>query len=344
MICLCLYRTVVHAPQAGLFAAALTPFIIDSKQSLKVDPSDQIVYYLEQHSAILSQISQQISSIAPQVPIPSTPPPPYPPVILAASALRVNICWFMALVLSLSGALMATLVQQWARRCLNTFQRYSNPIKSARDRLYLSEQSTRWNIPVMAELAPSLLHLSLFLFFFGLGDYVLNLNGSVAGFTILPMANCGLYYVFFTLAPLKYPQTLFRSPISDLIPSLYNKFLGLVFWVQEGRNRRRNYIPTTQRPRQPTQAELRVKQKRDEWVIRWLIDNMTEDAEMESFVLAIPGSFNTDWGLKVWKKVAEMDHSEIRSTVETSTLALTPTLHPPNIRALHRYTFPRGCK
>jgi hypothetical protein len=54
----------MHAPQGGLFAAALAPLIIDSKQKLKADPTDRIVYYLEQHSTILNQISQQISFIA----------------------------------------------------------------------------------------------------------------------------------------------------------------------------------------------------------------------------------------------------------------------------------------
>ena len=119
------------SPQAGLFAAALTPFIIDSKQNLKVNPTDQIVYYLEQHSTILSQISRQISSIAPEVSIPSTPPPPFPPFHPAASDIRINLCWFLALVFSLSGALIVTLIQQWTRGCLQTLQRHTNPTKNA---------------------------------------------------------------------------------------------------------------------------------------------------------------------------------------------------------------------
>ena len=338
----------MHAPQAGLFAAALTPFIIDSKQSLKVDPSDQIVYYLEQHSTILSQISQQISSIAPQVPIPSTPPPPFPPVVLASSDVSVNAFWFVALVLSLSGALVATLVQQWARKCLNALRRYSDPIRSSRAQLYLSEQYAQWNIPVMAELAPSLLHSSLFLFFIGLAYYVLNLNGTVAICTIFFISICGLYYLFFTLAPLRYPQTLFRSPISDLLPSLYYKIkiLGLMIcgmicpgpWVW------RNFSSNIHRLREAAQEIMKAQQRRDESAIRWLIDNLTQETEMESFVLAIPGSFNTDWGTNIWKNVVRMYDSEIRSTAGRSTLALTPVPHPSNIHSLSTATFPKICE
>ena len=47
------------------------------------------------------------------------------------------------------------------------------------------------------------------------------------------------------------------------------------------------------------------RKERDEKAIRWLICNMTEDAEMESLVMAIPGSFNTQWGLEVWKEVSK---------------------------------------
>jgi len=100
---------------AGLFSAALTGFVLDSKQDLKPSPADETVYYLQQHSTILSQISVQLSSIAPQVSIPSTPPPPFPVFNPSASDVRVNVFWFMALAFSLLAALLAILVQQWVR-------------------------------------------------------------------------------------------------------------------------------------------------------------------------------------------------------------------------------------
>ncbi|KAI9451143.1 hypothetical protein BJY52DRAFT_1299178, partial [Lactarius psammicola] len=63
---------------AGLFAAVLTSFLVDSLQNLQPDPAQQSVYYHQQSVTMLAQISQQIASIAPQVSVPSTPPPPYP--------------------------------------------------------------------------------------------------------------------------------------------------------------------------------------------------------------------------------------------------------------------------
>ncbi|KAH9958709.1 hypothetical protein BC827DRAFT_1135838, partial [Russula dissimulans] len=196
---------------AGLFSAALTAFIIDSKNKLKVDPADQMVYYLQQNVAILAQISHQISSIAPQIVIPSSPPPPYPAFITSSSDVRVNVFWFMALVFSLSAALLAILVQQWVRDYMHVFQRYSDPLKSARLRQYLHEGSEKWYMPVVAEAVPGLLHVSLFLFFVGLGDFVLNINATVGLSTIVPIGICGLLYIIAIFAPVIYPQSPYQN-------------------------------------------------------------------------------------------------------------------------------------
>ncbi len=61
----------MHSRQAGLFSAALTSFVTDKIQSIQRS-------YQQQNVALLAQISNQVFSIAPQVSIPSTPPPPYP--------------------------------------------------------------------------------------------------------------------------------------------------------------------------------------------------------------------------------------------------------------------------
>jgi len=213
-------------PQAGLFSAILTAFIIDSKQDLKVSPADQMVYYLQQNVAILDQISHQISSIAPQVPIPSTPPPPFPSFKPLASDLRVNAFWFMALIFSLSTALLATLVQQWVREYMHVFQRYSDPLKSARLRQYLHEGSEGWYMPVVAEAVPGLLHVSLFLFSLGLCDFVLNINTTVGLGTTIPIGITGILYIFTVFAPVIYPQSPYQNSFSGLIWYLMQKLGG----------------------------------------------------------------------------------------------------------------------
>ncbi|KAI0270110.1 hypothetical protein BGY98DRAFT_1083615, partial [Russula aff. rugulosa BPL654] len=196
---------------AGLFSAVLTAFVVDSKQNLKPSPAEETVYYLRQHSTILSQISVQLSSIAPQVTIPSTPPPPFPSFSPLSSDIRVNIFWFMALTFSLLAALLAILVQQWVRNYMHVFQRYGDALKSSRLRHYLFEGCERWNMPRVAEAVPGLLHISLFLFFAGLSDSLLNINTKVALSTIVPISVSGLLYVFAIFAPIIYPQSPYQN-------------------------------------------------------------------------------------------------------------------------------------
>src|ERR1700755_2572084 len=131
--------------------------------------------------------SIRLSSLTPQISVPSPPPPPFPVFNPSASDIRVNVFWFMSLVFSLLAALLAILVQQWVRDYMQVFQRYSDPLKSARLRQYLYEGCERWYMPMVAEVVPGVLHISLFLFFAGLVDSLLNINTKVALGTIVPI-------------------------------------------------------------------------------------------------------------------------------------------------------------
>ena len=267
-----------------------------------------MVYYQQQNVALLAQISKQVSSIAPQVSIPSALPTPYPTFSPNPSDVRVNVFWFMSLVFSLTAALLATLVQQWVRDYMHVFQRYSNPLKSARLRQYLYEGAEGWYMPLVAEAVPGLVHVSLFLFFVGLGDTLLSLNTTVGVFTVIPIATCGLLYVFSMFAPIINPQSPFQSPFSGLIWYLKQKVHPQRFLDREsGGPLKAVSSSLSQGQMQLAMAENDGRKDRDVRAIRWLIDNRTEDDEMESFVMAIPGCFTSKWGINVWRKVSEVE-------------------------------------
>ena len=278
--------------------------MVDSKQNLQVNPTDQMVYYLQQHSTILSQISQQIASIAPQVSIPSTPPPPFPPFIPSASDIRINAFWFMALAFSLSAALLAILVQQWVRNYMHVFQRYSDPQKSARMRQYLYEGSTTWYMPIAAEAVPGLLHVSLFLFFAGLADSTLNINTTIGVSTIIPIGICGLLYIFTTLVPVIYPQSPYQTSFSGVIWYAIQKSHGRSYIDRDGKPKSVS-TNMAQGQMQLSMEETKERNGRDKRAIVWLLDNLTEDAEIESFVTSAPGS------LKMWTELSEEDVSHV---------------------------------
>ena len=305
----------MHISQAGLFSASLTSFVVDSKQSLQVNPTDQMVYYLKQHSTILSQISLQIASIAPQVSIPSTPPPPFPPFNPSPSDIRINAFWFMALTFSLSAALLAILVQQWVRDYMHIFQRYSDPLKSARMRQYLYEGSEGWYMPIAAEAVPGLLHVSLFLFFVGLADSTLNVNTTIGVTTTVPIGICGLLYIFTTLAPVIYPQSPYQTSFSGLIWYAIQKLHGRIFKDRDGESKcvSTNMI---QGQMQLSMEETKERKGRDKRAIRWLLDNLTEDAEIESFAMSIPGSFNGEWSFEVWTELSRFKEDDMPAVAQ----------------------------
>jgi hypothetical protein len=270
-----------------------------------------MVFYQQQHLVLLAQISEQISSIAPQVPIPSTPLPSYD-FSPNSSDVRVNVYWFMSLVFSLTAALLATLVQQWIRDYMHVFERYSNPLKSARLRQYLYEGVEGWYMPRVARSVPGLVHVSLFLFFVGLGDSLLTLNTTVSITTVIPIAICGLLYIFCMFAPIINPQSPFQNPFSALIWYLKQKVYPRHYLDRASGGSFKavsSNLPEAQM--QLAMEENDERKGRDVRAIGWLIHNRTEDDEMESFVMAIPGSFTSEWGIKIWRKVSEVTRDEV---------------------------------
>ena len=299
-----------------------------------------MVYYLQQSVAILSQVSQQLSFIAPQLAIPTTPPPPFPAFNPSPPNVRVNAFWFMVLAFSLSAAL---LVQQWVRCHVRVFQRYSDPLKSARIRQYLYEGCDGWYMPVVAESIPGHLHISLFLSFVGLGDFVMNINTTVGLSTTIPIGISGLVYIFAIFVPVLYPQSPYRNSFSGLVWYIIqkSKLFGRRFRDRDGEPK---FVSTnmTQGQMQLAMEETEDRKARDARAIWWLGDNLTEDAEIELFSMAIPGSFNGEWGLEVWKNVSEItgdtsqnaDLNELatRRPTDASLHATFPNIAQPSLR------------
>ncbi|KAH9172752.1 hypothetical protein EDB89DRAFT_2069420 [Lactarius sanguifluus] len=236
---------------AGLFSAVLTSFLVQSLQTLQVNPADQSVYYQnqsvyyqqqsayyqQQSVAILAQISQQIASVVLQVSVPSeatsptvprpsvlstaqqvfipytaqqvsplsTPPLPYPAFEPSFPDIRVNAFWLVSLVCSLSAALLAILIQQ--ERDSDSF--FFEGAKGMRK---------------LAEQVPRLIHVSLFLFFLGLGDSMLNTNTTVGVTTIVLICICASCYLYIVSAQLRNPQSPYKTLISNPIFFLMQRF------------------------------------------------------------------------------------------------------------------------
>ncbi|TDL21512.1 hypothetical protein BD410DRAFT_701043, partial [Rickenella mellea] len=140
---------------AALFSASVTAFVIESYRSLIQDPTQVTV-------SILMQISQQLANGT------HTPAAVLPAFSPQYGDIAVNILWFLSLAFSLTCALAAVLVRQWARQYLRFPRSLSTITEQARARQYVFENMQWWKMDVVVEMIPALLHISLILFFIGL--------------------------------------------------------------------------------------------------------------------------------------------------------------------------------
>ncbi|KAH9172703.1 hypothetical protein EDB89DRAFT_1807406, partial [Lactarius sanguifluus] len=194
----------------GLFSATVAAFVIESYKRLSVDSGDQTVTLLTQMSQQLVGISN--GTILPTPPPLSTSPPNLP------SAVRVNILWLLSLAISITCALLATLIQQWTRRYMALSYLHDMPHERARVRTFLFTGMEHFRMRQAVEAIPMLLHTSVFLFFAGLVDFFLLFNQTVAWVFIGWIGLFVSVYVAMTIIP----NIIFSCPY-------HTPFTGL-FW------------------------------------------------------------------------------------------------------------------
>ena len=147
-------------------------------------------------------------------PIPSSIPDPTVKFIPPTSGVWVNGLWFLSLVVSLTCALLSTLLQQWARRYLRVAYPSKRPHKKARIRAFYRHGVEKLHIPLAIELLPALLHISLFLFFAGLSVFLFGVHRTIFKVVTAWIALCGFVYGFLTLLPTIYKSSPYSAPLS----------------------------------------------------------------------------------------------------------------------------------
>jgi hypothetical protein len=139
-------------------------------QDLRPNSQDTSAFYLGN----IYQVLADPNVTRPPIPSPAAEPPPFS---APRYAIWVNSLWFLSLVMSLSCALLATSLHQWARRYIRLTQpARCSPEKRARMQAYYADGVDKMHIPWAVEGLPTLLHLSVFLFFGGLIIFLLSIS------------------------------------------------------------------------------------------------------------------------------------------------------------------------
>ena len=194
--------------KTGLFSAIVGAFIIEFYKKLSSDSGDQTV-------ALLQQISHQLP-ISPNSTYSNTANQPSPPGTAMVWVIVIAL-WLISLVLSLTCALIATLLQQWARRYIETPKSTNMPRHRARVRSLLLVGTRRYNIPIIVEILPTLLHLSVYLFLGGLVITFNTVNKTVAIAVDVAVGVSGLAYIVLSVLPCLDVKCPYRTPISKIL-------------------------------------------------------------------------------------------------------------------------------
>ncbi|KAJ7216956.1 hypothetical protein B0H12DRAFT_1153851 [Mycena haematopus] len=276
---------------AGLFSAILTAFIIESYKTLQPDVD----------SLTLACIAQQIANITNSIAIPTLPcerlataltGSPSPP----GSSLACNILWFISLGLSLTSALTATLVDEWARTFIQKTEMLPSPVKRARIFAFLYYGLQRFRMHAVVGLIPLLLHLSLLFFFGGLVAFLVPVNTIVAYVAAVLLAIIVILYGCMTVLPLIEFDCPYKTPLSNMLWNIRRYFLRQLSSCQskqEPENQSLHLSSMVNAMIDKATVRSIPREKRDTRALEWTMKSLADDDELEPFVEGIPSAI---WG------------------------------------------------
>ncbi|CAK5281136.1 unnamed protein product [Mycena citricolor] len=289
------------AHQAGLFSGVVATFVIESYKTLNPDPGIQTV-------VLLSQISHQLANLNNGTAVADAPPASAASAAFAPppSSLVCNALWFTSLALSLSCALVATLVKQWAQEYQHRTSMFSSPSVRSRVYMYLYYGLRRFNMHTVVGVPPLLLHGALVLFFAGLVTFLVPVNNIIMGISSALLLVFVSVYGTFTLLPLFFFDSPFQTPLSRILWSL-NQSLGRVLraYVLKACVRMRVAVTDPEAPsRPPAPADTRPQSQSmvdalksaalhptvetETRAVAWAIRTLSDDDALDSLVEGLP--------------------------------------------------------
>lgn len=185
-------------PQAGLFSAVASAFIVDIQNGLRPD-------YQELSFTVLTMLLNTTSGIPNHLPLPEFTGP-------ESSAVQVQSILFGSLMSALLAAFLAMLGKQW----LNLHVEGSFIDRSRHRELRMRGMIT-WHFKLIMECLPLTMQISLLLLGYALTRYVWDLSKTVAS-VVAAFTSFGLVsYLFIIFAGTRWQTCPFQTPISLLL-------------------------------------------------------------------------------------------------------------------------------
>ncbi|VDC04365.1 unnamed protein product [Peniophora sp. CBMAI 1063] len=206
---------------AGIFAAIVSAFLIESYKSLKPDTGAQTVFILEQ--ILVGRDSNTTGTLAPN-------PPPFH---VSETDVLVNTLWFAGLVISLMAALLATLYQEWIRQFLKAENRTSDETVEEHSLRHLSIYvGARWyGLDLVAPCIVGMMHFAVALFFYGMHLFLSNIHPQPAWWTTRLILAGTIVYVAGSFIPLFDATCFYRTPLTSFAARLIVILVSVVVCV-----------------------------------------------------------------------------------------------------------------
>jgi hypothetical protein len=191
----------------------VTAFVVDSYRALQPDNASATLLVLQQISLQLANSSTPAFSDIPFQP--------------KSSDIRVNIFWFLGLILALSAALFGFLMKQWLRAYM-TWIKVPSRQKAIGIRQYRYENLVRWKFDGIRAGLSVLMQFSLLLFLVGLVDFSWHLDSKLSSIITAAVVLC-LWAVVMTILLSAFTQAApFRTPLSRQIMKLRQRLTSKI--------------------------------------------------------------------------------------------------------------------
>jgi hypothetical protein len=272
--------------QAGLFAAILSAFLIESRKELAEDPQQELLKGILRTLQTVHNLSESAD------PVPFEPEPAF---------ININGLWFSSLALTLSSALGGVLAKGWISKYSSSSLRKTS--KDACSRMLRSTRIREWGVGGIITAISLLIQIALLLFFIGLGYLLWDTPNRIKVVIIALMSITGLCYVITTLlsmifpaCPLQTPLTVWQREIepSNLMENTNENTPHRGIKVQElfkkwATHLRSLHWTTSLKGlmQSPSEAELQAR------IIAWTIVNTFKEDTFKETVKALAGIQNT---------------------------------------------------
>ena len=267
-----------------MFSGTVASFLLSSYNNLFPDEDEWTI-------SILAQISRQLDALSngKVFPISSTFDSfAFNP---GAASVIVNILWAISLALSLTSALLATLLQQWTRRYNLVSRRPYDLRTQALIRAYFDDGTKEHYMSFTVALLPAIVHASVVLFFMGFAIFLFVANRTVSYPLIATLLLCTIGYLILTFSSFRSHNSPYQTPLtSPLWIFLQAARLFLAWLFGCWRDHLGEHKATLFKGMQFTlETGAKVTFKDNEQIaLKWTLESLRQDNQIEEFVDAVP--------------------------------------------------------